>query len=313
MSNADSIKARLKNLAIENGKSFQEMLIAYGLERTIYRLSKSPYVENFTLKGGIFLYAMFEGNYPRATTDIDFLAEQISNDENELKEVFADIFRIEVDDPLQFNLKTLSAERITEFKDYHGVHISIVAFLDKTRIPIAIDIGFGDVVYPERALIEYPTVLSEERPKIYGYSLLSSIAEKFEAIVSLAYDNSRFKDFYDIYVLAHLYDFSGKELQEAVRETFSNRKTELNDIVAFEEDFAKDAIRQSRWNAFIRKKKPLDPVTLEETLRVLKRFLLPILEWNQGKHNHYEIWDHDKLVWKTNSESLDGRKKDLLV
>ena len=80
MSNADSVKARLKNLAVNNGKTFQDMLIAYGLERTIYRLSVSPYVEHFTLKGGIFLYALFEGDYVRSTTDIDFLAEQISND-----------------------------------------------------------------------------------------------------------------------------------------------------------------------------------------------------------------------------------------
>ena len=298
MSNADSIKARLKNVAIENGKSFQEMLIAYGLERTIYRLSKSPYVENFTLKGGIFLYALFEGNYPRATTDIDFLAEQISNDENELKRVFAEIFQMNVDDPLRFDLQTLDAERITEFKDYHGVHISIVAFLDKTRIPIAIDIGFGDVIYPERALIKYPTVLSEEPLEVYGYSLVSSIAEKFEAIVSLAYDNSRFKDFYDIYVLAHQYDFIGRDLQEAIRETFSNRHTELGDIAAFEEDFAHDAVRQSRWSAFVRKKKPLEPVTLEDTLELLKIFFLPIIEVTQDTDIAGFVWNHFACKWE---------------
>ena len=194
MSNADSIKAKLKNASMENGKSFQEMLIAYGLERTVYRLSKSSYVDNFTLKGGIFLYALFEGNYPRATTDIDFLAEQIGNDENELKSVFAEIFQMNVDDPLRFDLQTLSAERITEFKDYHGVHISIIAFLDKTRIPIAIDIGFGDVIYPERTLIEYPAVLSEEPIKVYGYSLVSSCRIRI-LVNAVFYEFYRLKSF----------------------------------------------------------------------------------------------------------------------
>ena len=297
MSNADSVKARLKNLAVKNGKTFQDMLIAYGLERTIYRLSVSPYVEHFTLKGGIFLYALFEGDYARSTTDIDFLAEQISNDKNELKKVFTEIFQIETDDPLVFDLDTLRVERITEFKEYHGVNISIMAFLDRTRIPISIDIGFGDVIYPTRTMIEFPTVLSNERPKVYAYSLLSSIAEKFEAIVSLAYDNSRFKDYYDIYVLARRYDFSGKDLKEAVEETFKNRNTELNDVVAFEEGFVDDPVRQSRWNAFVRKKKPLGSVTLGDTLAVLKRFLGPFAE-DAGKEDVTdEKWDHVKGEW----------------
>ena len=297
MSNADSVKTRLKNLATKNGKMFQDMLIAYGLERTIYRLSISPYVEHFTLKGGIFLYALFEGDYARTTTDIDFLAEQISNDENELKKVFAEIFKIETDDPLIFDLDTLQLTRITEFKKYPGVNISIIAFLDRTRIPVSIDIGFGDVIYPTRTMIDFPTVLSEERPKVYAYSLLSSIAEKYEAIISLAYDNSRFKDYYDIYILACRYDFSGKELKEAVEETFKNRHTELKDVVAFEEEFADDPVRQSRWNSFVRKKKPLESVALEDTLAMLKRFLGPFTEDAGEEDVTDKKWDHVKGEW----------------
>ena len=83
------------------------------------------------------------------------------------------------------------------------------------------------------------------------------IAEKFEAIVSLAYNNSRFKDFYDIYVLSTTQDFDGKELLEAVRETFENRHTSIAEIVAFEEGFADDPIRQTRWKAFVKKKKAM--------------------------------------------------------
>jgi len=82
--NVASTKARIKNIAEETGKNFQELLTAYGLERTIYRLSISRYRDTFILKGGIFLYAISGGDYPRATTDIDFLAQHISNDVNEL-------------------------------------------------------------------------------------------------------------------------------------------------------------------------------------------------------------------------------------
>ena len=89
MRSVASIKDRLKNRSKESGKTLQELFTVYGLERTIYRLSISKYVDNFTLKGGIFLYALFEGSYARATTDIDFLAQKISNKVEDMKAVFS--------------------------------------------------------------------------------------------------------------------------------------------------------------------------------------------------------------------------------
>lgn len=127
----------------------QEALTAYGLERTIYRLSISEYAERFTLKGGIFLYALFDGEFARATRDIDLLAGNMSNDAENMKRVFADIFSIQCDDALRYDLNTLEVQNITEFKEYHGVNVSIMAYLDRTRVPISVDIGFGDVIYPK--------------------------------------------------------------------------------------------------------------------------------------------------------------------
>ena len=88
MISAVSVKDRLKNLAKEDGRTMQDELVTYGLERAIYRLSISEYAERFTLKGGIFLYALFDGNFARATVDIDLLAQHISNDAEEMKKVF---------------------------------------------------------------------------------------------------------------------------------------------------------------------------------------------------------------------------------
>lgn len=132
---------------------------------------------------------------------------------------------------------------ITEFKDYHGVNVTIDAYLDRTKIQVSVDVGFGDVIYPNRIMMDFPVILSEESPKVYAYSLSSSIAEKFEAIVSLGYDNSRFKDFYDIYILSGKYDIDGSELMEACKETFGHRHTSFCDIVAFEDDYASDSVR----------------------------------------------------------------------
>lgn len=134
----------------------QEELTVYGLERTIYRLSVSDYKDQFTLKGGIFLYALFNGEFARTTQDIDLLAQNLSNESEQIKNIFAEIFAIECDDALYYEPETLKVTDITEFKEYHGVRVSIMAYLDRTRVPVSIDIEFGDVIYPERVKMGFP-------------------------------------------------------------------------------------------------------------------------------------------------------------
>ena len=298
MISAISIKDRLKKQAIEEKKTMQDKIIMYGLERTIYRLSISEYAERFTLKGGIFLYALFNGDYTRATTDIDLLAQCISNDIEEMKKVFKEIFSIKCDDALRFDLNTLDVIYITEFKEYHGVKVSILGHLDKTKVPISIDIGFGDIVYPERMKMDFPVLLDMDIPKVYAYSISSVVAEKFEAFVSLGLANSRYKDFYDIYVLSDRYNFDGKELTNAIKETFNHRGTSFDDIVAFEDGFADDETRLMRWNSFVKKKKALIKLDFEETVQLLKILLFPIVDAIKKNELFERTWSHEKKMWK---------------
>ncbi len=297
MISAISVKDRLKNQAKTDGRTMQDELVTYGLERTIYRLSVSEYAECFTLKGGIFLYALFDGNFARATMDIDLLAQHISNDAGEMKKVFENIFSIACDDALRFDLDSLDVINITEFKEYHGVNISIMGYLDKTKVPVSIDIGFGDVIYPERMRMSFPVLLDMDAPEIYAYSIYSVIAEKFEAFVSLGLANGRYKDFYDIYVLSANYDLDGAKLKNAIMETFAHRGTRFNDIVAFESNFTEDSIRQSRWNAFIRKKKANVKVEFEETIEQARNLLLPIVEAIEKNVDFSQHWDKNKRKW----------------
>lgn len=297
MSSAVSVKDRLKNKSRSTGKTMQELLTAYGLERTIYRLSKSRYKEHFILKGGIFLYALYDGSYVRATTDIDFLAQRISNDTEDIKRVFSEIFLIETDDPLRFEINSLNVKPIAEMKKYHGVNVSVIAYLDRTSINVSIDIGFGDVIVPNKVEMDFPVVLSDESPQVYAYSLCSTIAEKFEAIVSLAYDNTRFKDYYDIYVLSTTQDFDGKELMEAIIETFENRHTSLMEIVAFEEGFAVEPLRQTRWKAFVKKKKAMLPVSLEDTIAGIQQFIQPVVDAVINNEKFDRKWSHEQKKW----------------
>lgn len=292
--NADSVKARLKTFAVKNGCTFQEALTYYGLERTIYRISVSKYAEHFVLKGGIFLYAIFERNYERATTDVDLLARKISNSSEEMKHVFQNIFSQNIEDALVFDIDSITVEDITEFKEYHGLHVSVVAYLDRTKIPISIDIGFGDVIYPNAVKMEFPVILDMEPPRVNAYSLETAIAEKLEAIIHNGYINSRYKDFYDIYVLSKTYEFFYQELRNAVVQTFDNRKTKMTmDSAAFGDEFLNDPIHQTRWKAFLKKKKALIQVSMSDTMNWIKDFVCPLLEGTEKTK-----WNPDKGFWE---------------
>ena len=113
---------------------------------------------------------------------------------------------------------------------------------------------------------------------MYDKSIYSAISEKFEAIVSLGDANSRYKDFYDIYILAARYQLNGEELKEAIRETFEHRGTGLDDIAAFEDGFAGKELHQSRWRAFLKKKKAMVDVSFEEVIDLLRELLMPIVQ-----------------------------------
>ena len=126
--------------------------------------------------------------------------------------------------------------------------------------------------------MSFPVLLDMECPKIYGYSIESVLAEKFEAIVSLGYANSRFKDFYDIYVILQSEKIDADMLQEAIVQTFQNRKTMFDDIVVFEDSFTMDIERVKRWNAFVKKKNALVQVTFDKVVEQIKAYFKPIVE-----------------------------------
>ena len=191
-----SVKERLKNLRKSSGKTFDELLILYGIERLLYRLSVSEYQNQFILKGGALLYTLLE-NKARVTRDIDVLARQIHNSQDNIKEIMKAVCQIEVDDALRFDAASILVDDIAEDDDYHGVRFVIIAYLGKAKIHLQMDIGFSDIIYPEPKEIEYPSLLELEAPKLLGYPIEAVIAEKYEAMISLGIRNSRYKDFYD--------------------------------------------------------------------------------------------------------------------
>lgn len=172
------------------------------------------------------------------------------------------------------------AERIREETDYEGVRVRFRGNLGNARITMQIDVGFGDVVVPAAEATEYPTILDFPAPRIRGYSKESTIAEKFEAMVKLGLLNSRMRDFYDIWLLSRQFDFDGTTLAQAIRTTFSTRRTEVSaDPTAFSEEFAGDRTKSTQWQALLRKNRILEaPANFEAVLAAVAKFLKPPAE-----------------------------------
>lgn len=280
-----SIRTRLLNLKNATGHDYMYLLARYFNERLLYRVSVSDYRQNFLLKGGSLLYAL-DGLNARPTVDVDFMADKISRDQNQLEEVFRKILDVKCDeDGVTFNLATPSSEPITVDKDYPGTRIFIIAHMDTIEYNMSVDIGFGDVVTPCPVVVDFPLLLSDlPAVSIQAYSIETVIAEKFHSMIDRDVANSRMKDFFDCYMLLTLnQEIDNGVLREAIFATFSNRELHYNaDLQLFTEAFATDETRIKRWETFLKKIKWKDNLSFSEVMNVVHDRLQPIYNdyWN---------------------------------
>lgn len=280
-----SIKARLKNKAKETNRPFAEILQYYGMERFLYRFSKSKYADKFVLKGAL-LFAVWQIPDRRTTLDIDFLA-RFDNEVATIEKVMKDVCDTSVDlDGLNFDPQTVIGMKIKEDADYEGVRVKFTGFLDRAEIPMQIDVGFGDIVYPKTRVIDYPAILDFPKPRLNGYPQESVISEKFEAMIKLGLLNSRMKDFYDIWLMTRQFEFKSANIASAIKKTFNNRKTEIpNKKPLFaDEIYDEKSDRQTLWSAFLKKGDIQNaPETLSTTAKEIERFLIePIMALNDN-------------------------------
>lgn len=281
-----SIKMRLWKIAAENKRDkndnqmYQLLAIRYIQERLLYRLSRSRYCDRFCLKGGALLYAYEQFN-ARPTMDIDFLGNNINRDVEEIRSVFMEIVSIDIpEDGITFDANKITAEEITVNKEYHGVRLTITAQIDTMVQPVSMDIGFGDVVTPAPQVIDYPTLIyGLPIPSIYAYSLETVIAEKFEAMISLSVDNSRMKDFFDVYGLLKHHDIDMKVLGQAISATFATRHTQLVETPAlFTDEFANDIRRNNYFQGFLKRIKWKEALAFSEVCSYIVKQLKPYYE-----------------------------------
>lgn len=278
-----SLRQRLLALAHSEGADFQTVLTRYGLERFLYRLGHSRHRGAFVVKGA-FLYHAWLEDVARPTRDLDLLgygSPDISRIESVIAEIAGIVF---LNDGLDFPVATIRGEAVREASLYDGIRIRLVAMLGRTRIPLQLDVGFGDAAGSDATDLDYPTLLDHEHPHVRAYRPQHVVAEKLEAMVALGFINSRLKDYYDVWRILANMDIADKDLLAAIHATFSRRQTSIPTEVpiALTDAFAHDAQKVIQWEAFLgRSGLDVGGATLSTIVRALRDRLAPLL-WPAG-------------------------------
>lgn len=273
-----SVRQRLLNQSRAQNRPFQELLQYFAMERFLYRLAKSPHADRFILKGALLLTA-WRAPVSRPTMDID-LAGRTENRPDHIEAIVSAVCVAVVEpDGIEFDRDSIEVRRIKEDADYEGVRVQFHATLAKARIPMQLDIGFGDVITPGPTEVSYPTILDFPPPVIRAYPKETVVAEKLEALTALGLLNSRMKDFYDLGLLSRLYPFDEQSLARAIAATFRQRGTTIElEPIGLTKAYCDDPARVLQWRAFVRRSRFGETERdLMRLINEIRAFVLPVL------------------------------------
>lgn len=293
---AASVLAKLKNKAKASGISYQQCLQLFFQEEFLRRLAGSEYAQNFVLKGGLFIYTLtnFES---RATVDVDFLMRGLSNDLARMDAIIGEILAVDTGNDF-VTFKAGKTQSIAVQRKYHGVSTQIIGCIKNVRVPFNVDIGVGDVIVPGAQRQAIQTQLDGyDKPEILTYSLESTIAEKFDAILQRFELTGRMKDFYDIYYLSRKFDFDGLKLQTAIQKTLRNRGT------AYEKDsfqrvlaLRDDGDMHTKWRYFLRTLGNPE-MAFSSVIGGIETFLLPVWDAISNDIELQKVWIATSTKW----------------
>ena len=247
----EQLKSRIRIIANEKGLSSQEILQMYLFEHVLMRLAKSPYRDNFVIKGG-FLIASMVGVNERTTMDMDASVCGISMEEDVIIRIVKDILALDIGDGIEFVFDRV--EEIREASEYNNYRVLFNAVFGKINNPMKIDITTGDEITPSIIEYSYKTILGNDSIDIKAYNLQTILAEKYETIIRRNIGNTRARDFYDLYVLYNLNkeNLDYVQLSEAVKNTAKNRNSfddilEARDII---EDISNEDSLKTIWKNY---------------------------------------------------------------
>ena len=226
MFDAEDLKIKIKTKAHENNLEPQDIMQMYFFERLLYRISVSEYKNNFILKGGLLLSAIF-GNERRTTQDMDTLIKGLPLKKEELERIINEIININSDDDIIFKIKNMKEIRVAD--KYGGLKVNLIGFKEHLHVPLSIDITVGDPITPRELQFKYKCMFDDSYINIMAFNKETIIAEKFETLITDNIMNTRAKDFYDLHILLTRFyiDIDNEVLVKAIKNTFKRRESIL--------------------------------------------------------------------------------------
>ena len=274
---ARSVQVRLARHAREIGVDPNLVLTRYGVERYLYRLSRSQYAEQFVLKGALLMLAWL-GETLRPTRDADLLGYGELADDN-LARIFREVCDVEVEaDAVTFDDASVAVAPIRENDSYGGRRVTVHGLLGAARLRVQVDIGMGDAVTPEPQWMDYPGLLDLPRPRLRAYPRETVLAEKLHAMVLLGMRNSRMKDYFDVHALLREDAMDGHALASAIRATFTRRQTAMPEgvPVGLSAAFAIDRAKLAQWHAFLGRNRLSAPDLKDVVENIRDRIAAPL-------------------------------------
>ena len=294
-----SIQTRLKNVSIKQGKPFAEILQYYAMERFLYRFSKTKYAGKFILKGGLLFY-VWSLTLRRPTKDMDFRGYVENSPESMLQVIKGILVAPVLEDGITFDLESIKAEQTQIDADFEGIRVKFVGYLGRSRIPMQLDIGFSAVITSRAELVAYPVLLPDQKSiLVKSYPKESVISEKLHAMVHHAELNSRWNDYYDIWLISETFELESSSIQKAIEKTFEKRRTELpiERPAALTTEFA--STNETRWKNFL-KKMNLENNNVNDFVNIVEKiwiFLEVPLQASMDKSKPNRHWTPQK-GWK---------------
>lgn len=270
--NKDSLKAKAKNLALKNNIDSSYILQTFMFEALLKRIEKSNYKDNFIIKGGFLLSSLF-GVDNRTTLDLDTTLKGISLTKENIEKIIGEIINIDVDDNIEFSIFSIKDIRLEE--KYSGFCVHLNANFEGLKKHLLIDITTGDVITYREINFSYKTIFDDEIINIMAYNIETIVAEKFEAILSKNIENTRMKDYYDLYIFTSLkWDKIDKEiLKKAILNTCNNRESNeyLNDSDYYIDMICKNEFIKKLWNDYKNKYSYAKNISFEDTIKAIKK------------------------------------------
>lgn len=291
-----SVLAKIKNQAIKEGISNQMGQQLFLQEEFLRKLSLSKYRDNMILKGGMFIYTLtdFES---RPTKDIDFMMRRLSNECDNIKRIMEEICEIDTNNDY-IQLKVIDTEKITLTNKYPGVKTKLQGQIGTVRVPFSIDIGIDDVIWPEPVIRKIKTRLKDfTEPEVLTYSVESTIAEKFDAILRLMEETSRMKDFYDIFYLSNIFGYNGIILYEAIKKTTNHRNRAINnDSMERIKAFKNNQKMLAMWDNYEPAK--VSGLPFSQAIDRIEVFIGPIYAALLAEGSFTGHWMSEEKLWK---------------